>query len=204
MEKQSTNPKDVVFESMDGKNVYGRLQKPRGNGRFPAVIFIHGGMGNNKEFTDQLLSWPIADALKDEYVLLSSDYRLDLNGRDIGDITGAFKFVSSLPFVDERRIAYFGDSHGSYLALMAALQTNPRVIIHNWGVADLAKWYEEIKDSPDSFYRELAINLEKTYGGPPDEVPEVYQRVSPISHVNGIKCPVLINHGEDDEFVSVR
>jgi dipeptidyl aminopeptidase/acylaminoacyl peptidase len=203
LENLIANPKDVLFQSTDGTDVYGRLQRPNKTGPVPAVILIHGGMGNNKEFTTQLLSWPIADALKYNYVLFSSDYRLDLTGKDIEDIVAAFKFVSSLSFVDENKIAYFGDSHGCYLALIAALQTHPRAVVLNWGVADLAKWYNEIKDSPIHFYRELAIKLKRTFGGTPEDMPEVYRKVSPITHVHGIKCPVLINHGEDDDGVPV-
>jgi len=38
---------DVVTKSADGTSVFGCLQKSSGEGPFPAVIFIHGGLGDS-------------------------------------------------------------------------------------------------------------------------------------------------------------
>lgn len=213
MSAKIVTPQDVSYQSANGTIVYGCLRKPAGKGPFPAVVLIHGGWGNNKEFTRNMLKWGIADLLlQEKYVLLSTDYRdvlvnpdygADYLPKDIDDVVAAFKYVSKLPFVDENRIAYFGDSHGSYLALMAAIQTNPKAIIFNWSVANLAKWCVYIKNSHDQWYRKLANSLQKAFGGTPEQEPEIYRQVSPVAHVHRIRCPVLINHGEEDEFVPV-
>lgn len=208
-------PQDVSYRSADGTTVYGCLRKPPGKGPFPAVIFIHGGLGNTREFVRELLKWGIADLLlQQNYVLLSTDYRNvflspDFGyqesslGKDVEDVVAAFNHLSKLPIVDGDKIAYFGDSHGSYLALMAAIRTNPKAVVHNWGIASLGKWYNHIKESTDPFYRQLAISLRKAFGGNPDQIPQAYKQVSVTAHVHKIRCPVLINHGENDEFVPV-
>jgi len=206
---------DVSYPSADGTAVYGCLRKPLGKGPFSAIVFIHGGLGDTREFVRDLLKWGIADSLLQEnYVLLSTDYRNvflspdfgyreSSSGKDVEDVVAAFKYLSELPFVDGDKIAYFGDSHGSYLALMAAIRTNPRAVVHNWGVASLGKWYDHIKESINPFYRQLAVSLEKAFGGTPDQIPQAYEQVSATAHVHKIRCPVLINHGENDEFVPV-
>lgn len=196
--------REVIIRSKDDTSLYGCIQIPPGDGPFPAVIFIHGGYGDNQEYTRALLEWDVARLLlREGFVVLSADYRHDLKGRDIDDIVTVFDYVSNLPYVESDKIAYFGDSHGSYLAMMAATRTKPFAIIHGWGVADMAEWFEYIKNSPIPIYQRIAEDLRKSLGGEPQDVPEVYRQVSPIAQVTRIKCPILILHGEDDEDVPV-
>jgi dipeptidyl aminopeptidase/acylaminoacyl peptidase len=203
-EYQNKVPQEVIIRGKDDTSLYACLQTPPGDGPFPAVIFIHGGYGDNQEYTRALLEWNVAKLLLQEgCVVLSTDYRHDLKGRDIDDVMDAFEYVSNLPYVEGDKIAYFGDSHGSYLAMMAATRTKPFVIIHGWGVTDMAEWFEYIKNSPIPIYQRIAEDLRKSLGGEPQDVPEVYRQVSPIAQVGRINCPVLILHGEDDEDVPV-
>jgi dipeptidyl aminopeptidase/acylaminoacyl peptidase len=194
--------KEAEVKSSDGRSVFACYRKPEGEDPFPAVVFIHGGYGDNKEYTQTILEWSVAELLLQEnLVVFSTDYRVDHSGKDVFDIVSAFKFVAGLPFVDGNRIAYFGDSHGAYLAIMAATLTDPFALIHGWGVADMAVWYEHIKKIPASYYKKVTEDLAHSLGGLPDQVPEAYKQVSPITHVANIKCPILIMHGEDDEEV---
>lgn len=198
------NIQEVQVKSADGTAFYGCYRKPEGGGLFPAVIFIHGGFGDNQEYTRAMLDWTVAELLLQEgFGVFSTDYRVDLSGKDIGDVTAAFKFVVELPFIDEKRIAYFGDSHGAYLAIMAATHTHPFALIHGWGVADMAEWYKHIKNIPVSYYQKVSEDLAKSLGGTPVQVPEAYRQVSPKTHVANIKCPILILHGEKDEEVPI-
>jgi dipeptidyl aminopeptidase/acylaminoacyl peptidase len=195
---------ELDIKSADGKSIYACLQKPQGNGPFPAVIFIHGGFGDNPEYTRAMLDWSVADLLSQEgFVVFSTDYRVDLSGKDIEDIAAAFAYIAKLPYVDEKKIAYFGDSHGSFLAIMAAAQTAPLALVHGWGIADMAEWYWHIKDIPASYYKKVSEDLEKSLGGTPDQVPDAYRQISPLTQARRIKCPVLILHGEKDDEVPV-
>ena len=195
---------EAQVKSSDGSALYCCLQKPEGEGPFPAVIFIHGGLGADPKYTRAMLDWSVAGLLHQEgFVVVSTDFRIDLTGKDIGDVVAAFKYVAELPFVDAQEIAYFGDSHGAYLAIMASTQTNPFVLIHGWGVADMAEWYRHIKIIPVSYYQKVSADLEKSLGGTPDQAPEAFHQVSPAAHVANIKCPILILHGEEDKEVPV-
>ena len=203
-ENKDKSIQEVNVKSADGTAFYCCFQKPEGGGPFPAVIFIHGGLGDNPEYTRTMLDWSVAHLLfQERFVVFSTDYRVDLSGKDIGDVVAAFKFVADLPFVDEQKIAYFGDSHGAYLAIMAATQTNPFVLIHGWGVADMADWYRHIKALPVSYYQGVTEDFDKSLGGTPDQAPEAYRQISPTTHIAHIKCPILILHGEEDKEVPV-
>ena len=195
---------EAQVKSSDGSALYCCLRKPEGEGPFPAVIFIHGGLGADPKYTRAMLDWSVAGLLHQEgFVVVSTDFRIDLTGKDIGDVVAAFKYVAELPFVDAQKIAYFGDSHGAYLAIMASTQTNPFALIHGWGVADMAEWYRHIKTLPVSYYQKVCLDFETSLGGTPDQVPEAYRQISPTSHVACMKGPILILHGGEDKDVPV-
>jgi len=198
------NSQEITFEAGDGTIVYGCIRRPPGEGPFPTVIFIHGGFGNNREYTRELLNWSIAESLfREGFAVLSTDYRIDSQGKDIEDVVAAFKYVSELSFVDRGKVIYFGDSHGSYLAMMAAIKTNPFAIIHCWGVVSFVEWYDHIRKREASAYQQIGRMLEESFGGTPDQVPEVYRQASVLAHVDKLRCPVLIIHGEEDNEVPV-
>jgi dipeptidyl aminopeptidase/acylaminoacyl peptidase len=151
-----------------------------------------------------MLDWSVAELLlQKDFVVFSTDYRVDLSGKDIEDIVASFAYITKLPYVDEKKIAYFGDSHGSFLAIMAAAQTAPLALIHGWGIADMAEWYWHIQDIPAPYYQRISEDFVKSLGGNPDQVPDAYLQISPITQASRIKCPVLILHGEKDEEVPV-
>ena len=96
------NSQDITFHAADGTAVYGCIRRPPGDGPFPAVIFIHGGFGNNREYTRELLDWSSVELLiQSGFVVLSTDYRIDSKGKDIDDIVAAFEYVSKLSFVEK-------------------------------------------------------------------------------------------------------
>jgi dipeptidyl aminopeptidase/acylaminoacyl peptidase len=202
--RENKNLQELNVSSTNGRAIYSCLRKPEGDGPFPAVIFIHGGLGNDPKYTQAMLDWSVAKLLLDAgFVVFSTDYRVDHSGKDIGDIVTAFEFVADQPFVDDQKITYFGDSHGAFLAIMAATQTDPFALVHGWGVADMAAWYSHIKNIPVSYYQKVCEDFEKSLGGPPDRSPEAYRQISPTTYVANIKCPVLILHGEEDKDVPV-
>jgi len=57
------------------------------------------------------------------------------------------------------------------------------------GPTDLEAMYEK--------YGQQAV-LEELLGGSPTERPDYYYERSPINHIDGVNCPVLILHGEED------
>jgi dipeptidyl aminopeptidase/acylaminoacyl peptidase len=207
MTKEKPEKRPIIeneIASWDGRPIFICHKKPEGKDPFPAVIFIHGGNGDNKEYTLAMLGWSVAELLlKEGFAVFSTDYRIDHAGKDINDIVAAFKHLAGLPFVDKKRIAYFGDSHGAYLAVMAAVLTDPFALIHGWGVADMAEWYAHITKIPASYYKRVSEDLARSLGGTPDQVPDAYRQVSPATHVADIHCPILILHGEKDEEVPV-
>ena len=92
-----------------------------------------------------------------------------------------------------------GGSWGGYLTLLG-LGTQPTL----WSagvavvpVADYVAAYEDEMEPLRAFDRSL-------FGGSPSEVPEVYERCSPITYVRDVVAPVLVLAGANDPRCPIR
>jgi dipeptidyl aminopeptidase/acylaminoacyl peptidase len=199
---------EVTFGSFDGLEIHGFLYRPEDTTKpVPAVVYAHGGPTSPD--TD---SWdPVAQYFVDKgYAWLSINYRgCTSYGReferanygswgvdDTKDCLAAHDFLAGLGWVDPRRVAIFGPSYGSYLAL-ASLTNDPD---HRYACA-IAKYGDsEIATSwatGDRGGREYLEMMMKT----PALAPEAYRAGSPFWSVSNVERPILIAHGEQDERV---
>jgi dipeptidyl aminopeptidase/acylaminoacyl peptidase len=64
-------------------------------------------------------------------------------------------------------------------------------------VADYLAAYEDEMEPMRAFDRSL-------FGGSPDEVPDRYERSSPLTHVDAVRVPVLVLAGANDPRCPVR
>jgi acetyl esterase/lipase len=120
----------------DGYRGLGVLRKPPGNGPFPAIISVHGGI------TTKPLSELQADArdsanccrfLAAGYVVVVPTYR----SRDhdpqstvsLEDSLAVLEYVRKLPYVDADSIVMFGCSGGGDLALEVAARTTIAAVV---------------------------------------------------------------------------
>lgn len=142
--------------SYDGVYIPAALRKPAGNGPFPAVLFIHGGVGGSglKAAEAMLRGRVPAHFHQLGYVGLATDYRRFHFGEDeIRDIVAAYQKLESLPFVDKNRIAVIGGSHGGYLAQMLATRVQPAATVSFAGLSDI-----------EGMFYEAGLELRKSVG----------------------------------------
>ena len=111
-----------------GVELIGELFRPSGNGKFPAVVMLHGCNGRSSRASEDESGAYFASL---GYVLLivdsfgprgivercatSSGTPSDM----LMDAFGALLYLASLPFIDEDRIALLGFSQGGEVALSA-------------------------------------------------------------------------------------
>ncbi len=100
---------------------------------------------------------------------------------------------------DPDRCVVAGASWGGYLTLLA-LGTQPQ----RWAagvagvpVADYVTAYADEMEPLRAFDRAL-------FGGSPSEVPEVYEKCSPITYVDNVRAPVLVLAGDNDPRCPIR
>ena len=133
----------LVF-SEDGIYVPAVVMTPEGPGPFPAVICLHGGSGGlgASWLVDFVVNrGSVFERLRKEgYAVVWTEGRKEIEyayGTDIpavldhNDVINTFRYVQNLPFVDSKRVGFFGVSHGGELQmkLISELKDGPAALI---------------------------------------------------------------------------
>jgi dipeptidyl aminopeptidase/acylaminoacyl peptidase len=205
-------PEEIVYRSPDGLEIHGFLFRPADadEGRVPAVVYPHGGPtsaygdewdGHAQYFVDKGYAWFAVNFRG------STGYGRDFERSNHGvwgvadteDCLAAADFLATLDWVDARRIAIFGASYGSYLALCSLVRDPGHRFacgVTKYGDCDiLTSWAQGDRGGSE--------DLERMMGHPADE-PEAYRAGSPIHRVDQMARPILVAHGEKDERVHPR
>ena len=202
--------KKVFFENSRGQKLAGVLSVPDGEGKFPAVIRLHGFI-SNKEGTSRV----IQERLKDEFVSLIFDYHahgesegkfedFTISGA-LDDCQTALNYLLFLEQVDKNKIAVTGSSLGGMLGLLLAAR-NPVIkvlsigcpvvkakevfgAVHNIGLWRKQGWIDALGNEG------LKINYTFFEDGVKYDI---------FKEAEKIKCPAYIILGEKDEYIPVK
>ncbi len=116
-----------VAELSSTKTAYGAIRKPPGEGPFPTVVFLHGGLGQSTRanLRRNAVHQPTqARFLAWGYVTVTATRRaIRHDPQDRGvveDTLSLLRAVGALPYVDEASVALYGGSGGGTLALEVA------------------------------------------------------------------------------------
>ncbi|MGH8244873.1 MAG: alpha/beta hydrolase family protein [Gammaproteobacteria bacterium] len=162
---QEESIRQVYVPSYDGVFVAAALRKPAGDGPFPAILYIHGGVGGSGlKAMERMLSGRVPEHFhRLGYVGFAADYRRYHFGEDeIQDMMAAYRLLASFPFVDKTRIAVIGGSHGGYLAQMLATRVSPAATVSFAGLTDI-----------ESMFHEVGLEMRKSFGSWPDWMQEL-------------------------------
>lgn len=205
----------VPYALADGTGLSGFLSLPQGyqeGKRYPAILLIHGGLGDNQGVRNRaeefLRTGPVKKYLRPHYAVFSAAYHSDYLGgpKEIESLAAALKTVAGLPQVAPGRIAALGVSHGGYLALMCA--THPgmplkiKAAVSISGVVDVGAFLEHRFRGN----RIAAGPAARALGWPPEKdaaTRENYARLSVLSCLGNLQAPVLVVHGTEDNLVPV-
>jgi dipeptidyl aminopeptidase/acylaminoacyl peptidase len=200
----------ITYTSDDDLEVEGFLFRPSDlSTPVPAVVYPHGGPtsvygdewdGHAQYFIDKGYAW-LAINFRG-----STTYGLDFERAnhnvwgvsDTADCIAAGVYLQGLEWVDSDRIAIFGASYGSYMALASMVHPrNPFACgVAKYGDSDiLTSWAQGDRAGGD--------DLERMMGHPSDNGP-AYHAGSPIHSIEAIERPILVAHGERDERVHVK
>lgn len=198
--KQTKSKEDIVtFSARDGQTVQAYLLKPEGQGKFPAIVWLHGGMSS---ISRTLSTKNLAEKYKEQgYVVLGPHYRSsEFGGKEIDDVIASINYLKTLDYVD--KIAVLGTSHGAYMSLMTAIQVGNDIdaVVDNFGFTDLKEQFDKILGES---YKET----ESTYTRWAEEIYDKYdlwEERSPVYNADKIQVPILIIHGKNDGNVPIN
>jgi dienelactone hydrolase len=186
----------------DGHVTQAYLRKPPGDGPFPAVVLIHGGL---RQFPpgalrDAALGIYPSRFLESGYVVVFTTYRsrdalqsraaLHLQtAQSLADVKATLEYTQELAYVDRTSVVVDGCSGGGDLALRLAAQVDlPAVVAEEPApvVIDLLS-----EDLVARYSRGEDIDMVAAYrsAGGDDELLETIDRIA---------SPILLVHGDDE------
>lgn len=203
-------PVGDAFVDGPGGTVHALVAVPPGDGAHPTVFRVHGGphASDNDLFHPERAAYvDLGCAVIDVNYRGSTGYgsawRDALTGRpgltELEDVAAVQQWAIDKGIADPDRCAISGGSWGGYLALLAA-GTQPdqwAAAVAAVPVADYVAAYEDEMEPLKAFDRSL-------FGGTPDEVPETYERCSPLTYVAEVRAPVLVTAGANDPRCPLR
>lgn len=203
---------DVADAWVDGPGgrVHALVSPPAGARPFRTVFLLHGGPHS----LDADLFSPGRAAYVDAgYCVVHVNYRGSVGygaawrdgliGRpgltELEDVAAVQDWAIHSGLSDPDGCAIVGASWGGYLTLLG-LGTQPERWAAGVAIVPVADYVTAYHDEMDSL-KALDRGL---FGGTPDEVPEVYQRCSPLTYVDRVRAPVLVMAGENDARCPIR
>jgi len=210
--------RDVQFADHDGTKLLGDFYLPKGAGKAPVLIAIHGG-GWQHHSRPTYRYWGPYFA-KHGIAVFEIGYRTSKAGiypRAVYDVKSAIQFVRANAAeysIDPERIGLIGDSAGGHLAALLSLAADQyindaeepnrgvsadvKVSICFYGIYDmLAQWtYDQLARPADQI-------TEKFLNVAPMADRRIYFEASPISYatIGRTKTKFLLIHGSEDDLV---
>ncbi|MBM4089125.1 MAG: hypothetical protein FJ276_06815, partial [Planctomycetes bacterium] len=180
-------------KSADGRDVRAFWRRPKGDGPFPAIVFIHGGLTQFPEesLRRQLAVNPVVTRmLAAGYAVVQATFRTyeqEVQSRGpIEDVRAVVHALAKAPDVDANRIALFGGSGGGSIALelggepavRAIVAGEPATVLYT-GMLTTGDYGPrlEIMAQPETFF-----------------TPELRERTR--KKLTTVRAPVLILHGD--------
>lgn len=200
---------DIFYDERGGDDTSLDMYLPDDGGTArPAVVFIHGGAWSAGDKVEYLLSARRMGG--SGYVAATLNYRLVPDAvypNAMQDVRCALAFLRTNAVeygLDPARIAVVGYSSGGHLASMLGVaegepELEPDCAAGTTGPANAVVAGAGIHD-----LRLMAGSgsVQDFLGGTLDEVPERYDRASPVAHVKAGAPPYLLIHGGSDWVVS--
>jgi dipeptidyl aminopeptidase/acylaminoacyl peptidase len=206
-----------VYKSQDGTDIHAYLTLPPGKApkNLPVVVFPHGGPADRDALG---FDWWAQFMASRGYAVLQPNFR-GSNGygvkfRDAGDgqwtgkvledINGGLQQLVRDGIADPKRACIVGASYGGYAALAAATFT-PNLYacaVSYAGMSDLALDLDHTARDSGDHSQALTI-WEKREGASRFEAGKL-AAISPASHADQVKAPILLIHSDKDVTVYIE
>lgn len=191
---------------VDGLNDWAFLQTEESADVWAVVLHGHGSHG------DQLFSRPDIrgnwlPALQAKGLgILCPNLRDNawMNPAAVEDLKGLLGYVRET--YGAERFVFASGSMGGTGNLIYAVQHPQDVagIVSLGAAVDLTEYHAWCRRSNDGIRKEIADAIESSFGGKPEELPEVFDRSSALLNRDRLTMPVFLAHGQADATMPVE
>jgi dipeptidyl aminopeptidase/acylaminoacyl peptidase len=207
------------FRGCDGTYLPAYSRKPKGVGPFPAVVMLHGGGASKNSTYGFKRTTPAPSFVAEGWAVVSIDFRPTsvpltvpwgavvfpaLPPIEWNDTVAAIEAVRTLPYVDGKRVAVIGGSHGGHVMARVASRADVRcAILCAPAILDLVELSKAIDQKAEmvQVIKNKVAEGEQRYGAPMSVIaryPAQYGYESPMTEVAQVRCPILIINGRND------
>jgi dipeptidyl aminopeptidase/acylaminoacyl peptidase len=201
-------PEAVSFPSHDGETIHGLLYMPRSasaTAKPPVVLSVHGGPTAQSRPTFSAVAQYL---LARGYAILDLNFRgstgygkrfarLDnqrLRPNGVKDMQSAVEWLRKSRPVDASRVAVMGGSYGGFMTF-AALTQFPETFKAGVGIVGVSNWVTALQGASP----QLKASDRLEYGNIDDPADrEFFREISPLTHVDRVKAPLMVIHGAND------
>ena len=198
----------VEFRGSDGTYIPAYMRRPSGNGPFPVVVILHGGAAH-KDVTYSIgraAIPPAANFVAAGWAVFSIDFRSSAAERSVewGDAIAAIEAVRRLPFIDGKRVALFGGSHGAGVISRLASRVDVQCgVLCAPAALDLIEISKAVANGVEvvGVLKKMIAQAEQKYGAKMAEIekdPAKYGYESALTEAPKVRFPILIVNGRND------
>lgn len=215
-ESHLVNCSIVRYSSFDELPIPALLYKPHiasPYNKVPAIIYVHGGPGGQTRLG---YNADLQFLLNHGYAILAVNNRgssgygktfyhmddLKHGDVDLKDCVWGRRYLESLDWVDENKVAIMGGSYGGYM-VAAALAFTPREFDVGIDIFGVTNWVRTLKSIPSYWEADGIRSRASLYAelGDPFKEEEMLRAKSPIFHADKIVRPLLVIQGKNDPRV---
>jgi endo-1,4-beta-xylanase len=199
------------FRGAGGLAIPAYLRRPKGDGPFPVVVMLHGGKYRKGASAGMGRSMrvPVTDFIKAGWAVYCTDYRpndkISIEPIEIEDTIEALKAIRKLPYIDPRRVALWGASHGANVSSRVIARADlSGAILCAPAAMDLieVKKADARREPVVPILRKLIADMEKKHGATAEEIekdPAKYDYSSAMTEAARVRCPVFIVNARNDD-----
>ncbi len=118
------------------------------------------------------------------------------------DVTDAVRALVKTGVVDRRRMAIMGASFGGYLALCGAA-FEPDLYRCAVAISGVFDWEQVMKEAKSQQYTTAEFGVLQRFLGDPRSHAAEFDAISPLRHVDQVRIPMFVAHGQADEVADV-
>ncbi len=212
-ERKLASKKMITWKNCDGFEIDGVLSTPKDfdeHKKYPLLAVIHGGPTSTSYpsvVSDRL--YPIESFVEAGFITLEPNYRgsagygekfRSSNYRNLGvgdyeDVISGVDHLIELGCVDKDKVGVMGWSQGGYISAFCTTYSDRfKAISVGAGISNWETYYYNT-DIP-KFTKEYLADV-------PFRDKAIYEKTSPMTHINNAQTPTLIQHGSADVRVPV-